>query len=130
MLLDERNDIIHLLLRWLEATFPILRDNELITTHPSALTVSTHIRRITQAISLVQMIPANLNYSVELFTFLICNFSRVNFIGKISNAFLLLFVERAFVNAVNYNIFPKLSSCKLMKNHSFFAKIYNISIVK
>ena len=57
MLLDERNDIIHLLLRWLEATFPILRDNELITTHPSALTVSTHIRRITQAISLVQMIP-------------------------------------------------------------------------
>ena len=56
MLLDERNDVIHLLLRRLEAALSVLRDDELVATYPSALAVSTHIRRITQAIPLVQMI--------------------------------------------------------------------------
>ena len=44
MLLDERNDVIHLLLRRLEAALSVLRDDELVATYPSALAVSTHIR--------------------------------------------------------------------------------------
>ena len=57
MLLDERNDIIHLLLRWLEATFPILRDNELITTHPSETDDTGKAEAIDKAIAIGNFLP-------------------------------------------------------------------------
>ena len=86
MLLDERNDVIHLLLRRLEAALSVLRDDELVATYPSALAVSTHIRRITQAIPLVQMITCvhqHFLYAQPVQKVIVCQLVRFPFFSHI-----------------------------------------------
>ena len=56
MLGNERDDVVHLLLRWLEAAFAVGGDNELVSFHTVAIVVLPHIRRIAQAVVSVEVI--------------------------------------------------------------------------
>ena len=56
MLLDETDDVEVLLLRWLEATGSVRSDNELIATYTAAITSNADIRRIADAVTLVQLV--------------------------------------------------------------------------
>jgi hypothetical protein len=55
-LLDEGNDIVITLYRWLETALTCARDNELVVSDTSSLTVCLDIRWIAQTITLVERI--------------------------------------------------------------------------
>ena len=52
------------------------------------------------------------------------------FICKISDLLLLFHIKSTFVSTISYNVIPKLSTGKLMKNKTFFTCIDHFSIVE
>ena len=76
--LDKGYDIIELLLWWLETAFAVRRDDELVTPDTCAVTVHTDIGRITQAVTLVQVIACVHQYILNvqpLQEVIVCQFS-------------------------------------------------------
>ena len=54
--LDERDDVVDLLLLCLETALSLLRDNELVATDTASVTVQTDIRGIAQAVPTIQVV--------------------------------------------------------------------------
>lgn len=76
--LDKGYDIIELLLWWLETAFAVRRDDELVTTDACAVAVRADIGRITQAVTLVQVIACVHQYILNvqpLQEVIVCQFS-------------------------------------------------------
>lgn len=68
--LDEADDVVDPLCRWLKAALTIGGDNELVTTDASAVTVQTYIRRIAQAITPVEHVACIYQYVLNAETLL------------------------------------------------------------
>lgn len=68
MLRNEGNNIVYLLQRWLETTFAICGNNELVSSHPVAITVKTHIRGIAQTVTPIEVIACVLQHVLNVNT--------------------------------------------------------------
>ena len=80
--LDKGYDIIELLLWWLETAFAVRRDDELVTPDACAVVVRADIGRITQAVTLVQVIACVHQYILNvqpLQEVIVCQFSVCHF---------------------------------------------------
>ncbi len=66
MLLDERDNVEHLLTGRLKASHAVGGDNKLVATHTLAFIVQSDIRRIAQAITSVQLIACVLQYVLDV----------------------------------------------------------------
>ena len=78
MFLDERDDIIHLLVWRLETPLAIRRDDKLVATHSLALVIHAHIRRIAQAVPSIQLIARILQHILYVYPIqeiIVCQFS-------------------------------------------------------
>ena len=76
--LDKGYDIIEFLLWWLETAFAVRRDDELVTPDTCAVTVRADIGRITQAVTLVQVIACVHQYILNVQSLqevIVCQFS-------------------------------------------------------
>ena len=80
--LDKGYDIIELLLWWLETAVAVRCDDELVTPDACAVTVRADIGRITQAVTLVQVIACVHQYILNvqpLQEVIVCQFSVCHF---------------------------------------------------
>ena len=80
--LDKGYDIIELLLWWLETAFAVRCDDELVTPDACAVAVRADIGRITQAVTLVQVIACVHQYILNvqpLQEVIVCQFSVCHF---------------------------------------------------
>ena len=79
---DKGDDVVELLMRWLETALAVLRDDELVATDACAAAVRANIGRITQAVTFVQVIACVNQYVLNvqpLQKVIVCQFSVFHF---------------------------------------------------
>ena len=70
----------------------------------------------------------NLTNSSIFFTFFVQNFTRVNIVSKITDTLYFIQIKFTLVHTISHNIFTKLTTSKLMQNHTFFTSIDDFSV--
>ena len=80
--------------------------------------------------SKVTSADTDLNNCSEFLTCSVCDLTCMNFIGKICDLLLLLYIESTFINTISLYLVSKLATCHMMKNKTFLSCIDHLSIVK
>ena len=78
----------------------------------------------------VRTADSNLANLSEFFAFFVQYFSGMNFVRKIGDFFLFVDIELPFVCAVRHHVLSELTSCKVMENHSLFARVHDLAVIK